>query len=150
MGQPAPCPQYPHKRLGWVEILKYEAGECLVYLRRLYIIRLKRLFSIRLHHIRLTDKDRDPHDHPWFFISFPIKGWYREAWSHGGARNWMLDRRQRYVRLCSFHRNTDLHQIQEVSPGGVWTLIFTGPESRVWGFQTIDKWIPWTEYLDGS
>lgn len=36
------------------------------------------LGTVRLHHIRRPDMDVELHDHPWWFFSLILKGWYEE------------------------------------------------------------------------
>lgn len=130
---------------GKVEILTPDGKE--VYLRRWYLARIPRLFSIRLHHILLPDTDRHPHDHPWPFLSIILWGGYNELWSRAHSMwrgQWSC--RFRCVRRFSFHRSTDLHQIQQFHNGSTWSLFITGPEGRVWGFETPDGWMNFRDY----
>lgn len=129
-------------------------GEVDVYMRRWYILVFPRLFSIRIHHIQLGDLDRWPHDHPWSFLSIILRGGYTE-WhctpeTFGSERvEFTVNQREwarflvKHVRFFNIHNNTDLHQIREFHrPGkGSWTLIFTGPERREWGFMTDKGWV---------
>lgn len=154
------------KFFGKVDIKKEVDGEVVVYLRRWYLFRLpmfwskdpkKRttgLFSIRLHHIQYPDTDRYPHDHPWPFVSFILRGGYRERWDTAG--HWS-PRYRRHVKRVSFHTRTDLHLIDGFDrgsgpEGGAWTMIFTGRERKKygsdkgWGFMTPEGWIPWNRY----
>lgn len=55
-------------------------GKCQIesiYLRRYYIFK-SRYFNIFLHHIRRSDDDPDPHDHPWSFLSLILKNGYTD------------------------------------------------------------------------
>lgn len=135
------------KHFGKIEIIKKDAsGAPVVYLRRWYLWRCK-AFSVRIHHIMLPDLDRDPHDHPWPFLSIILKGGYREHWCpveqytadspHHMVMNKMwLGFFTRHIGWYSFHRSTDLHAIQAFDNGrDVWTLFLTGRESRVVGIQ---------------
>jgi hypothetical protein len=51
-----------------------------VYLRRFYLFRSKwfglNFGDVYLHHIVRSDDDPDPHDHPWGFLGFILKGGY--------------------------------------------------------------------------
>lgn len=141
------------KFFGKIEITTPEGK---VYLRRWYLMRFPKLFSIRLHHILLPDTDRDPHDHPWPFVSIILRGGYDEVWSPEADEfrrvfkhlwTWSAAQRPKRVRRISHHRSTDLHQITRFHrPGGAWTLFITGPERRVWGFQTSDGWMDYKRY----
>lgn len=140
------------KHWGKVDIKKVIDGEAVVYLRRWYLFRCKS-FSIRLHHIMQPDVDRWPHDHPWPFLSFILRGGYRERWDTAGHHH---PRFKKHVRRVNWHSRTDLHLIDTFDRGpgihgGSWTLMFTGPERKKaegvgWGFQTPDGWVPWNRY----
>jgi hypothetical protein len=47
-----------------------------------YLVRLRIVqtpwFGIYLHDIHEDDGDRDPHNHPWSFLSFVLRGYYTE------------------------------------------------------------------------
>lgn len=118
-----------------------------VYMRRWYLLYFPRLFSVRVHHIRRPDLDRFPHDHPWHFVSIILRGGYMEQWCKADdfqavGRRWIKFNRRRVNRF-SFHKKTDLHKIMRFNRGdeGAWTLIFTGPKAREWGFRTDKGWV---------
>jgi hypothetical protein len=119
-----------------------------VYLRRYYVYRGKRRPHIYLHHIIRSDYDRACHDHPWGFTSLILWGGYLEHQEmacepdgDGGYFNWTTRRRPGTIIR---HKATDLHRLELTKPA--WTLVFTGPREREWGFRTTDKgWIPWKE-----
>jgi hypothetical protein len=127
-----------------------------VYLRRWYLFRCK-WFSIRLHHILLPDEDRDPHDHPWWFLTIILRGGYTERWmryfrpreSIHQFPHWRWGRFSiKHVRRFSFHKPNDIHQIIEFNrPQGSWTLFITGAERQEWGFMTERGWVHWSEYI---
>lgn len=138
------------KRFGRIQITKMVDGEERVYLDRIYLFRC-RWFSVRLHRILLPDLDRDPHDHPWWFVAIPLRGAYTEQWGRQGQRHLP---RLRLVKLLSVHRPTDLHQIRRLHIGRdgvpVTTLFITGPETRAWGFHTEEGWVPWQQYVEAK
>lgn len=101
--------------------------------------------TVRLHHIVRSDDDRCLHDHPWSFVSLILRGGYfditadAERWCRAGT----------IVR----HRAEDAHRLVVLprSVGTTWTLVFTGPRRRKWGFHTPDGWVYWREFLaDGA
>ena len=106
-----------------------------LYLDRLGIVTTP-WFSIKLHRIYRPDRQRDLHDHPWNFVSFILRGSYVEDTPQG----------QRRRRWFNFKRAEDRHSIREVSRSPVWTLIYTGPKRRSWGFWRGGKFIPWRQY----
>ena len=82
-------------------------------------------FSIRLHHWIASDDQRFPHDHPWWYTSFILKGGYTDKSPEG----------DRHVSAGSVVHFKAAHQHSVlVDPGGCWTLMITGPERREWGF----------------
>lgn len=119
------------------------------YLWRLRIL-VTPWFSIFLHRIHRPDNQRDLHDHPWAFASFVLWGWYKEiigdSWRQCEIRR----------RWFNWKRATGRHSISEVSRRPCWTLVFTGPRVRVWGFwilervtkygPQVEKWVPYKEY----
>lgn len=124
------------------------------YLRRLRIVRTP-WFALYLHFIFLPDNDRDPHDHPWNFASFVIRGGYTERlYDRLGIgdddlkEKPMLIGERRHGRF-SFHRVLlhNYHKIVNVEPGLV-TLVFIGPEKKEWGFwdEYQGRWIPHYDY----
>jgi hypothetical protein len=140
---------------------KDDLGNDRIYLKRWYLLRIPWFFSIRIHHILQPDIDRDPHDHPWPFISILLKGGYTEKWDtkeryihfnrpgdrFSGTTIW--SGKYKKVKHINFHTTKHVHQILHFSrPNGVWSLFLTGREGRVWGFQTRDGWIPWKEYME--
>ncbi len=97
------------------------------YMRR-WVLNFFNLFSIRLHHWMSGDDPRSHHDHPWSFIVIVLKGTYYDVTPTG--REFM----ETFSVTCrdALHRHT-------VETNGCWTLLFTGPEKRAWGFFTTKK-----------
>lgn len=119
-----------------------------VYLNRLRIVATP-WFGVFVHRIMLPDNDRDPHDHPWNFWSFIIRGHYAEdVWEATNKVPTMATIKER--KRWSFHgmRMHSAHQIFEIS-SDLTTLVFTGPRKRVWGFWTKDGFITWDKYEKG-
>lgn len=117
------------------------------YLRRLRIVQTP-WFALYLHFIFLPDDDRDPHDHPWNFGSFVIRGGYSErlydlGGEFGGVR---LLGEKRHGRLSVHRMKMDkAHRITNIEPG-LATLVFIGPRKRDWGFWTEDGFVRWQKY----
>ena len=97
-----------------------------------------RWFSIRIHKILASDQERDLHDHPWNFTSVMLSGFYAEVspeYPNGRI----------YSAPCIIRRRADYpHRLILCAP--VWTLVFSGPKIRDWGFLTEKGWIPWQRY----
>lgn len=101
-------------------------------------------FGVRVHHILRSDDARDFHDHPWDFASLLLTGGYMEVtpdWGWAPPHNHQTKRRWSFVR----HKAEDLHRLVLDKP--VWTLVFTGPKRKSWGFLTAEGMVPWREYL---
>jgi hypothetical protein len=113
------------------------------YLRRWHVIPRNRFFNIYLHHFVGNDPGRALHDHPWHNATVVLKGGYaEEQYDEDGeifrgrlySRGWIV------LRSAGF-----AHRIVKVKPN-TWTLFFTGPWKRDWGFYEGDHWIHWREY----
>lgn len=107
--------------------------------------------TVRLHHILRSDADREPHDHPFSFVSIILWGpAYMEevylAAKSGVMRGApILVRVRRPLRwLPRFVRASTLHRLVLLQP--CWTLVFTGRRVREWGFQTKRGWVAWREF----
>lgn len=123
------------------------AGQNGVYLRRLRVIQTP-WFSIYWHHIDGPDPDPYPHDHPWAFASFVIRGGYEEV-TYYGEHPRIPDHANIWNRF-SFHRipaEGIAHKIYLVKPKTT-TLIFAGPRKREWGFWSEYGWEQWEQYLN--
>lgn len=111
------------------------------YMHRWYIIPRNRLFNIYLHKIMGDDDDRALHDHPWWSLSFRLKGVLRE---HYLCRGEVLTR---FAPRITFRSSKFAHRLEAVkSP--VWTLFITGRKSRTWGFHCPKRWVPWFDFVD--
>lgn len=128
------------------------------YLRRWYVIPRNHYFNIYLHHMRHDDDDGAPHDHPWWSLSLCLSGYIRE-FELVQPDDWLdLDRdivfpdgRAHYVNHIrqgdwKWRSKTYAHRLT-LPKGDAWTLFFTGPKARTWGFHCVRGWIPWTQFL---
>jgi len=118
----------------------------------LYLVRLRvvatPLFGIYLHDIHEDDGDRDPHNHPWSFISIVLRGSYMEKVYPEPS-----SRRNHYVakthKRFSAHKmgQVEAHRIVACDPG-LKTLILVGRRNHAgWGFFESDgAFVGWQEY----
>ena len=117
-----------------------------VYMGRWWLLQPSRWlpFSIRIHHIRLPDNDRNPHNHPWNFRSIVLRGWYTEELllPDGGTRSQFAATGKTYTRKIN-----EYHRVADVGDGGVWTLFIMGRYQTKWGFMVNGEHIYWREYL---
>jgi hypothetical protein len=116
--------------------------------------------SVRIHHIRRADQDRDLHDHPWNARTIVLRGWYNEerpfdvrnplppgncgAVTEGSEVRYQFHRRQGYTGRLLFGQ---YHRITMVPDEGVWTLFITGRKRGSWGFSVDGKKVPWRTYV---
>lgn len=119
----------------------------LVYLKRLRVVQTP-LFGLYVHWINLPDDDRDPHDHPWNFLSAVLRGGYTEVVykydEHSDGPTLVAE--TTHGRWSAHRMPTDrAHRITHLQPQTV-TLILTGRRSRDWGFWTEAGWVPWRQY----
>lgn len=100
-----------------------------------YVIRWRLEFpfgSIRVHHWLSNDDNRAVHDHPWWFLTFVVKGGYTD--SQPGKVDVLTAPAVRFRK--AEHRHTVFPH-----PGGAWTILITGRPLRKWGFWHKDKFI---------
>ena len=132
-----------HLNVKWGEQLG--RPEC-PYMRRWAL--LLGLFSLRVHHFYRSDDDRAFHDHPWWFVTLVIKGGYTDVSYCPVCKGYGGSDQATHCLVCSdtgtkldhltagsVRYRPALHQhTVRTDPGGVWTVILTGPNRRVWGF----------------
>ena len=125
------------RKWGLLQARVISDGGDTVYMKRLTIL-LTPWFSIKLHRIYRPDRDRDLHDHPWTFLSILLRGTYLEDTVDG----------PRLVRWWNWKRAEGRHSIKWTSRTPIWTLVFTGPKRRVWGFWVDEgtRFVSWEKY----
>src|SRR5258707_107350 len=111
----------------------------ILYLRRHFFSpNIHWLPRIYLHLINRPDGDRDPHDHPGWFITIPLWGGYWEEIydTFDQVRNHAP--RVHFSKLWwpAFRRATFTHKLTKLPRGRAWTLVLFGPNRRTWGFWT--------------
>lgn len=109
-----------------------------LYMRRWRFFSFRRLPGIRLHQILRSDLDREFHDHPFWFVSFILKGGYWEF------RPGEMIPHFYPPGSIIFRRATDLHRLELTEPA--WTFVIRGPISRPWGFMTDHGWVDWKSF----
>lgn len=91
-------------------------------------------FRIYIHKITQPDEDLHFHDHPWSFFSFILKGCYWESWSIGPDYDIEFNRMQPRFSLIH-HEKSDIHSIQMLGQGPVWTLVLAYGKYEDWGYR---------------
>lgn len=109
--------------------------------------------SVRLHWIRRPDVDRHDHNHPWDARTIILEGAYCERrqelmpvhdddhYEEGTVRHY------RGVGDTATIKFGEYHSIEDISPGGVWTVFITWKYRGTWGFKVDGQKVPWREYL---
>lgn len=109
--------------------------------------------ALFLHHIHRADRDPDPHDHPWAFISVVLAGSYREqVWpdkTEPDLQGCYIRNRPRGSLRCLDREAA--HIITKIS-GPLWTLVLTGRSHGTdsWGFWQGGHFIPWRTYISAN
>ncbi len=114
------------------------------YMHRWHLIPKNRWFNIFLHRIIHSDDARALHDHPWWSVSFLLKGVLAERWrcqtcgeanfEHILPRFWPVFRKAQFA-----------HRLILMSTEA-WTIFITGPRSRTWGFWIHQRWVSHHEW----
>ena len=115
------------KILKKVKEIRSKKGE--LHFKRFAIIETK-LFSVYIHFIYKSDED-DIHNHPWDFISIPLKGFYYELLEDGKVlkNKFSIRKAKEYHKILSIPREQELPII---------TLFFTGKKYNDWGYKLKD------------
>jgi hypothetical protein len=110
------------------------------YLERWFVIPRNRWFNIYIHRFSRSDDDRALHDHPWWNVSWLLRGEYTEHTIDAGGVNVRTIYRagDRKWRLATAAHRVELHA------GQCLTLFITGPIIREWGFHCpLAGWRHW-------
>jgi hypothetical protein len=113
-----------------------------LYLSRLNLLKTP-WFSIKLHWIHKPDPDRDLHDHPWWFVSFVLRGGYTEITCADPA---IYPRIEHKVSWFNSKNCKEAHRIAYVKPKTL-TLVITGGKKKSWGFfDDHGRFTDWKQY----
>jgi len=107
------------------------------YLSRWWLIPRNKFFNIYIHKFGRSDDDRALHDHPWFSVSFLLKGEMIEHHFNG----------KRHIPwLWPVFRTAKFAHRLELVKSPVWTIFITGPRIRTWGFHCPNGWRHWKKF----
>lgn len=114
------------------------------YLLRWFLIPRNRFFNLYVHFFLRSDDDRALHDHPWINASWILAYQYTEHTILAGG----VHRRQiRREGDWYFRWSGKLAHRVELHHGPCWTLFFTGPRTREWGFHCPERgWVHWKDF----
>lgn len=104
--------------------------------------------TLRLHHFLRSDDDAALHDHPWWFITFPL-GTYREWREYApikGVRT--TGKVLRVVKGWRPHFRPAHYRHAVVIDRPLWTLVLTGRRKRDWGFWWKGRFWPWRKWIN--
>lgn len=109
--------------------------------------------TLRLHRFLRGDDDRAPHDHPWWFVTFPFTSYVERYWVHwqspAGLR-WYAG--ERVVKAWRFHfRPAKFRHFVIGRADGknkpFWTFVITGFANNSWGFWPApERFVPHKEW----
>lgn len=122
---------YPRSWLCKVDIDR-KPGE--PYLTRYVIFRTK-WASLYIHQFHASDYDV-PHDHPWWWLSIPLRRGYIEHFIDGQNVE-----RKVFRPIIRDPRSFHWVEVRKGDEGKVWTLFLMGKRIREWGFMTPDGWV---------
>ncbi len=108
------------------------------YLKRWWLIPKNWFFNVYLHQFLRSDDDRALHDHPWWNLSWLLRGGYVEVTPHGRVRRRCGSVVARFA--------TTKHRIELINGNPCWTLFITGPRIRDWGFWCPQGFVPWQKF----
>jgi len=109
------------------------------YMHRWWLIPRNKYFNVYLHKIMHDDDDRALHDHPWWSVSFLLKGKLLEVHKNGSRIP------KRFLPLV---RSAKFAHMLKILNGPAWTLFITGPVIRSWGFHCPKGWVNWADFVD--
>jgi hypothetical protein len=113
------------------------------YLLRWYVIPRNPWLNVYLHQFLHDDEDRALHDHPWWFVSWMLRGGYYELTQKNcHVRGWLS---LAYRPAIHAHRVV-LPKTLSGDPVPAWTLVVTGRVVRDWGFYCPQGWRHWKEF----
>jgi hypothetical protein len=100
------------------------------YLKRFTLLQIGRL-HIRIHRIESTDQTSGYHNHPFSYVSIPLKGSYVEKYPDGSHKKVSLFN-------IAVRAHNVYHRIEQIH-GNVYTLFITwSSKSRSWGIINND------------
>lgn len=96
-----------------------------------------------IHHFTGPDAD-GPHDHPWNFQSFILKGSYiEEVYTISTDGSWKKEVVERHAGTSHKVEATHIHRIIKLPEGECWTMVIAEPykrEPRFWKFSDAGIW----------
>lgn len=126
------------------------------YLTRTFLTPMTRWGCVYLHCFHRGDTDRDPHDHPFRFWTYPLNQGYTEDVFRPAEQ--CFTRAHVSKGKWTFRPAQHCHRVTDVDSGTfpLWTIVIRGPKVRGWGFWVykslvsgeVRKLLPWRKYGD--
>ena len=107
-------------------------------------------FGIFVHRMHRPDAQPVHHNHPWAFVSFILRGGYRESFIDPADGEVKV----RQIRWFNRKGLADAHYIVALDRLPTWTLVFVGRTRRKWGYvipttmfgqSAGTRFVPWDE-----
>lgn len=94
---------------------------------------------LMIHRFTGPDEDRECHDHPWDFYTYPLRGYYEEELDLvTGDRSVSYTPRRRWTLRRAEHSHRFLGPHDWLSKGGprrpLWTIVWATERRQNWGF----------------
>lgn len=93
--------------------------------------------NLRLHKFYRGDDDRAPHNHPWWFITFPLTDYYEKVpnltWPRQMSTR-LVQRFRFHFRGISFKHIVMGRSMDRTDNRPFYTLVIAGNKSQDWGF----------------
>lgn len=102
--------------------------------------------AVRIHEILRSDSGRNPHNHPWPYVTIVLRGGYWETrYTEFGV--WR-DVRWHGPGSVLFRRPNSFHLLSLPPGKSTTTLFITGAKSQSWGFAKDGEVINWKNYKE--
>lgn len=111
------------------------------YMLRWHLRRKPGRHNLYLHRYQGSDDDRALHDHPWRSIGVVLWGRVYEITERG---------EQRLIPFIPKYRGAEYAHRLCLKSSFAFTLFFTFPKEREWGFLCPKGWVHWKDFTDSS
>ncbi len=107
--------------------------------------------SVFIHEFIRGDRDRESHNHPWYFsFSVILAGGYTEQRLKGTPEGYQVVEKTYRPGMINVIRNDDFHRVALLDGKTTWTLFIAGRRTgESWGFLDVEasEFIPWQEHV---
>lgn len=130
---------------GWTVKLNQLIGQGGCHFVKRWTIESPAGYGLRLHRFYPDVEELTPHDHPWWFITFVLRGDYVDVTCREG-----VEVRRDFIRAPAVRFRGVRHEHRTItSAPGAWTIVINGADKRTWGFwPTPGRWLAWQEFRD--